>query len=130
MAFKLNIKNIGKLTDAKIDIGKFTVLAGPNNTGKSFVSKILYSIFDAMNANHAEVHINNLTNSLFSELNSLEGNSKKIDVLLSPLSEEITALYDMVVESPVGDLEKLSLILKGWKICGRCCRIFACPSNF
>ena len=111
MAFKLNIKNIGKLTDAKIDIGQFTVLAGPNNTGKSFVSKILYSIFDAMNANHAEVHINNLTNSLFSELNSLEGNSKKVDVLLSLLSEEITALCDMVVESPVGNLEKLDEII-------------------
>ena len=111
MAFKLNIKNIGKLTDAKIDIGQFTVLAGPNNTGKSFVSKILYSIFDAMNANHAEVHINNLTNSLFSELNSLEGRSRKVDVLLSPLNEEIIALYDMVVESPVGDLEKLDEII-------------------
>jgi len=52
MNFDLHIQNIGKLTDAKIRIGRFTVFAGPNNTGKSFVSKILYSIFNAMNAEH------------------------------------------------------------------------------
>ena len=52
---KLTIKNFGPLDDAMIQIGDFTVLAGPNNTGKSFVSKFLYSLFDAMNANHASV---------------------------------------------------------------------------
>ena len=52
---KLTINNFGPLDDATIQIGDFTVLAGPNNTGKSFVSKFLYSLFDAMNANHALV---------------------------------------------------------------------------
>ena len=51
MNFKVEIKNIGKLADAELRIGRFTVFAGPNNTGKSFVSKLLYSLFDAMNAN-------------------------------------------------------------------------------
>lgn len=64
MAFDLNIKNIGKLSDAKVRIGRFTVLAGPNNTGKSFVSKILYSLFNALNANHAEKYIAHLTKPL------------------------------------------------------------------
>ena len=54
MAFSINIKNLGRLTDADIRIGNFTVFAGPNNTGKSFVSKALYSIFGALNANHVE----------------------------------------------------------------------------
>ena len=52
---KLTINNFGPLDDATIQIGDFTVLAGPNNTGKSFVSKSLYSLFDAINANHALV---------------------------------------------------------------------------
>lgn len=60
MAFKVKIKNIGKLEDAEVCIGQFTVFAGPNNTGKSFVSKLLYSIFNAMNANHVATHLNNL----------------------------------------------------------------------
>ena len=55
MAFKVKIKNIGKLEDAEVSIGQFTVFAGPNNTGKSFVSKLLYSLFDGMNANHTGV---------------------------------------------------------------------------
>jgi len=60
MSFKVAIKNIGKLADAELRVGRFTVFAGPNNTGKSFVSKLLYSLFDAMNANPAETYINRL----------------------------------------------------------------------
>ena len=62
MGFKVEIKNIGKLSDTKIQIGDFTVLAGPNNTGKSSVSKILYSLFDAANANYAESYLRRLVN--------------------------------------------------------------------
>ena len=49
--FKVKIKNIGKLIDAEINVGRFTVFAGPNNTGKSFVSKLLYSFFNSMQGN-------------------------------------------------------------------------------
>ena len=60
MSFKVEIKNVGKLTDAELRIGRFTVFAGPNNTGKSFVSKLLYSLFDAINANPAETYMDHL----------------------------------------------------------------------
>ena len=55
MAMEVKIKNLGKLTDATIHIGRFTVFAGLNSTGKSFASKSLYSLFGAMNANHLDV---------------------------------------------------------------------------
>ena len=64
MAFSLTIKNFGKLADAEVSVGRFTVLAGPNNTGKSTVSKLLYSVFDGVNANHASIYLNNLINPL------------------------------------------------------------------
>ena len=51
--FEVKIKNFGKLTDTKINIGQFTVFAGPNNTGKSFVSKLLYSFFNSIQGNAA-----------------------------------------------------------------------------
>ena len=51
--YELRVENFGKLAEAEIRIGGFTVLAGPNNTGKSFVSKLLCSIF---NADRAEGH--------------------------------------------------------------------------
>ncbi len=69
MDFELHIRNIGKLTDANIRIGQFTVFAGPNNTGKSTVSKLLYSLFDAMNTNTAEVYIQNLLRPVIANLN-------------------------------------------------------------
>ena len=47
---EVRIKNIGRLDDATIFISQFTVFAGPNNTGKSFVSKLLYSLFAAMSS--------------------------------------------------------------------------------
>lgn len=71
MSFKVRIKNIGKLTDAEISIGEFTVFAGPNNTGKSFVSKLLYSFFDAMDSNHAAMYINTLVGRLEADAESL-----------------------------------------------------------
>lgn len=64
MSFRLTVRNFGRLSDAQIRIGKFTVLAGPNNTGKSTVLRLLYSLFDAMNANHALAHFQNLTSEL------------------------------------------------------------------
>ena len=101
MEFDLHIKNIGKLTDARLRIGQFTVFAGPNNTGKSYVSKILYSMFDAMNANHAEVYIDDLSD-LWSMSCEVSGRSEKAEALLAELSPEIKALQDQVMRFPVG----------------------------
>ena len=57
MNFQVRIQNLGKLADATVRVAPLTVLAGPNNTGKTFFSKALYSGFRAMNANHAQVAI-------------------------------------------------------------------------
>ena len=43
----LEIKNIGKFNNAKIEIDGITVIAGPNNTGKSTIGKFLFCIFNA-----------------------------------------------------------------------------------
>ena len=72
MSFNVTIQNIGKLEHADIRIGRFTVLAGRNNTGKSTVSKLLYSAFDAMNANHALSHFRGLVDALRRALESIE----------------------------------------------------------
>ena len=71
MRLNLNIQNFGKLEDAKIHIGRFTVLAGPNNTGKSYVSKLLYSLFNAMNADHGEARLNDLIQPVLHDLEYL-----------------------------------------------------------
>ncbi|WP_299263777.1 ATP-binding protein [uncultured Leptotrichia sp.] len=43
---KLSIRNVGKLKEADIEINGITVIAGENNTGKSTVSKALFSLFN------------------------------------------------------------------------------------
>lgn len=54
---RLEIKNLGKLAHAEIRLGSLTVFAGPNNTGKSFVSKLLYSILNAMSTDPTQVRV-------------------------------------------------------------------------
>lgn len=44
---KLTLKNIGKIKNAVVELNGITVIAGENNTGKSTVGKVLYSIFNS-----------------------------------------------------------------------------------
>ena len=46
---QLKISNVGKIEKATIDIDGITVIAGENNSGKSTVGKLLFSIFNSMN---------------------------------------------------------------------------------
>ena len=55
MDLELKVQNFGPIDDATIQVGRFTVFAGPNNTGKTFVAKMLYSMLGTINANPALV---------------------------------------------------------------------------
>lgn len=44
---RLHIENFAKIANADIEINGITVIAGENNTGKSTVGKVLYSLFDS-----------------------------------------------------------------------------------
>lgn len=45
---ELSIRNFAKIQQADIVIDGITVIAGENNTGKSTVGKILFSLFNAL----------------------------------------------------------------------------------
>ena len=122
MRFKVRIQNIGKLIDAEIRIGDFTVFAGPNNTGKSFVSKLLYSLFNAMNANHIAIHIENLVRPVKMRLARfmrwcrsdgedapLSSLAQKIEDL--GLTEEVEKLMEIVIDYPVDDSREIDEIV-------------------
>ncbi|MCE2436303.1 MAG: AAA family ATPase [Candidatus Latescibacteria bacterium] len=134
MAFKVKIKNIGKLEDAEVGIGQFTVFAGPNNTGKSFVSKLLYSLFNAMNANHVETHLNNLFKPVYEYLmmpmklelvgrpdkaaiswqSSLENEIKKLEALVKEAShkefESENIILEVIIPGLISHIEKIERI--------------------
>ena len=111
MSFNLNIRNFGKLDDAVIDIGRFTVLAGPNNTGKSTVSKLLYSVFDGVNANHASIYLNDLFGELHGAMLRIFARTGKIDSSFPALTVlekkliEIDGLIESVSDKDRNDLD-------------------------
>ena len=114
MNFKVEVKNIGKLTDAKLRMGRFTVFAGPNNTGKSFVSKLLYSLFDAMNANPAETHIDYLVSPVRRALLMMDrwvGRGSTVEettaLSLSSIEEEVNRLEALVTGASIDELDQI-----------------------
>jgi predicted ATPase len=64
MKFNIRIKNFGKISNASIKIRPFTVIAGPNSSGKSFVTKALYSFFSTINTDHVTIETLNRINEL------------------------------------------------------------------
>ena len=46
MNYQIYIENLGAVEKADLKISPLTILAGENGTGKSFVTKFLYSIFN------------------------------------------------------------------------------------
>ena len=117
MAFKVKIKNIGKLEDAEVSIGQFTVFAGPNNTGKSFVSKLLYSLFNAMNANHVETHLQNLVEPVYHDLTTIrlfieEHSDKAIISWRSSLENEIKKLATLINGTSIEEFYNKEVPLK------------------
>lgn len=108
MSFKLTIENFGKLSNAEINIGRFTVFAGPNNTGKSSVSKLLYSLFDGMNANHALVHFNRLIGPFKNSLRRLRVRGYEGEgTLLTFFIEEIVKMENLVRSCSIDDFEEI-----------------------
>ena len=67
---KLSIKNFAKIKEADIIVDGITVIAGENNTGKSTVGKILFSLFNSLS---------NLDEKIFEErLNEIESTNRMI----------------------------------------------------
>ena len=101
--FKIKVNNFGKLAKADIRLGKLTVFAGRNNTGKSFVSKALYSIFGASNVNHLAVVLSpplaRLRNRIrwLSDYDSLEQSEN-----LTMFAKAVEKLRQLVDKIPIG----------------------------
>ena len=77
MDLELKIGNFGPINEATVQVGPFTVFAGPNNTGKTFVSKMLYSMLDTGNANHALVSFELSSNLITTTTSLIESNLQR-----------------------------------------------------
>ena len=90
--YTLKIDNFGKIERGELCIGDFTVFAGPNNTGKSFVSKLLYSVFNALNADLTHERLARLALSFRREVRQLRHGPPAIDQELRLLADRVTKI--------------------------------------
>ena len=90
---RLTIENLGKLDHAEIRFGGLTLFAGPNDTGKSFVSKFLYSVFGAMKAKPVTERLQRL-------LAPVQRFARELDRHQHPLAPKMLGIF--------ADMEKLA----------------------
>lgn len=63
--FNFQLKNVGIINDAEINLGRINIVAGDNSTGKSVSSKILYSFLRSNSKSRKEIIKNDLNNQIF-----------------------------------------------------------------
>ena len=97
MKFDINIKNFGKTKQAKLKVSPFTVIAGSNSSGKSFVSRALYSFFSTINQDH-------VTKSAIKSLSSIRVVLSSARYSLNSPSQTVSFLHTELTQL-VEDLE-------------------------
>lgn len=116
MDLEVKIENFGPIDKATVQVGQFTVFAGPNNTGKTFVAKMLYSIFSSRNANHARVFFHAMARLIEVHLQPFDQRDHVLSVLekrsLSEIKKRIQKIDSILQEAfpshPIqNELEKL-----------------------
>jgi len=122
MKTDLHIQNFGKVKSADIHLRPFTVIVGPNSSGKSFITKALYSIFHSMNKDFGtDFLISSVEDSfrwtyiienriprisqkdilLFTELRSI---LSKLQFFINDINEDITILDTSRIASIINEL--------------------------
>lgn len=107
----ISITNLGKLKDGKLKIRPITLLTGPNGTGKSFLTKSLYSILNVINTNNyhekivSDIRVAKLfLNSLLAKLTRPGvGDKDKINELISMLHSIEVETMEIGTELKLGD---------------------------
>jgi predicted ATPase len=102
MKLDIEVKNLGRLKNGTVKVRPLTVLTGENGTGKSFFTKILYSIFNTLNTNvlHRDIIVN---------IQTIKHNLDIFNLSIQRLSKEdkreVSILYDALI-TLTSDLNK------------------------
>ncbi|MDD2864563.1 MAG: AAA family ATPase [Methylococcales bacterium] len=91
MQFDIVIKNLGKIREANVKIRPFTVIAGKNSSGKSFITKSLYSFFSTVNVDHVSL-------KTFSRIENIKQISNYLIEKTASLSQHEKYLFERILE--------------------------------
>ncbi|UOO89192.1 ATP-binding protein [Vitreoscilla massiliensis] len=103
MNLDINIQNFGKVTDASIKLRQFTVISGPNSSGKSFITKALYSIFHEINDEITLKFLNELLNKIQSGIDEVEASIPNISAgeigILGEANKTVYEIYNEIIHN-------------------------------
>ena len=88
---RLNINNIGIIKEADIALNGLTVIAGKNDSGKSTVSKVLYSMITTLE--QVEYKLENLSHIEYSQYQS-KFNKSIQDIFNNQISEDVNISFE------------------------------------
>lgn len=97
---KIKLKNIGKIKETDIEIKGITVIAGENNSGKSTVGKVLYSVFNTFYNVEARIRlerieiIGGLLERISQELFDLRRNSGRFHLMRQTRQQIANSIID------------------------------------
>lgn len=91
-----NLENVGTIDKAKVTIKPLTIIAGENSTGKTFITKSLYTILNSIYKNHHSEQLvkkyeslDNHYRYLINSMNTLATIDKEFDKKFVKFSEKI-----------------------------------------
>lgn len=93
MNLELYIENLGAIEKAEMTVNPLTVLAGENGTGKSFVTKFLYSVLKVLNQDVYRIYFFDKLEKLESYIRQIE----KFNVEIPETNEILFLLKDMKI---------------------------------
>lgn len=99
MKFEIEINNFGKAKHAKLKLAPFSVIAGANSSGKSFVSRALYSFFSTINKDHVTATTIDSVQQIKSLLIMATRSYNQPSIAINFLSDELNVLIENLIVS-------------------------------
>lgn len=114
MNFDLDIHGLGKLDNLRLQIRPLTVIAGENSTGKSFATKSIYCVLDALNQNHLVNTLRDASSRFLTSLRYYEINIRQ-NIARSDLEfiESTRSSFLNVIDDIAHCLEDLNILEHG-----------------
>lgn len=116
MKIDISVTNLGKIQESKIKIRPITLLTGPNGTGKSFLTKSLYSILNIVNTNtYHEVLVKDLLRcqiyllTFISQLSYAGATDKERVKYLDSRLDNLVRELESATELPLGEYFAVAL---------------------
>lgn len=110
MKFNFEVKNLGNIKHAKLKLGSFSVISGANSSGKSFITRALYSFFSTINKDHVTADAINSINQISDLLRHGIYNTSSPSINISSLSDDSLFYLQKIKELIKSEFEECTYL--------------------